>query len=218
MIDEVFLAEIVHKAKNSLGGINGFATLLKRDLDPDDPKRRLAQRVEDGVLKLNEFIESFMTLVRIVDPKQEDIQLNRLVKDVLTNYYSEQQQLFDNLDVGSSFFGEKVNIVGDTTLLRHLFLHIVRTVYLMNGKIESVRIASEDKFVTVDFVLVDCDGLEKSCDDFDDYIKNCEMVEIRLSLSIISKMTKLHCGKVQTHMISPDKTIMSVCLQKDWNL
>ncbi len=215
LIDEAFLAEIVHKAKNSLGGINGFATLLKRDLDPDDPKQRLAQRVEEGVFRLNEFIESLMTLVRIVEPKKKNVQLNRLVKDVLTNNYSEQKQLFDDSDVWSKFFEAKVNIQGDSTMLQHLFFHIIRAANLMNGKVKSVRIIPEDTSVNVDFTLVDCDGLEKSSVDFDQFVKNCEFVEIRLSLSIIIKMVKIHHGKVQTHMISPNQYIMSICLPRD---
>ncbi len=214
-VDEAFLADIVHKAKNSLGGICGFATLLKRDFDPDDPKKRLAQRVEDGVLRLNEFLESLMTLVRVVEPKWKNVQLHRLVKDVLTNYYIDQQQLFSNTSVESEFNEKPVEISADVTLLRHLFLQLVQFVKHIGGKIESVQIDSDTPdFAIVSFSLVDCDVQIDTSEDLETLLEECESVEARLSLSIMAKMSGIHKGKVAISMISPTQYSVSVYLSK----
>jgi nitrogen-specific signal transduction histidine kinase len=54
------LTEVIHKIKNSLGGIGGFAALLERDLGPDDPRTNLAQRIQNGVVRMNDFVVDLM--------------------------------------------------------------------------------------------------------------------------------------------------------------
>ena len=59
-----FLSDVVHKIKNNLGGIGGFASLLERDFERSDPRKRLLQRIIDGVHRLNDFVIHLMTLVQ----------------------------------------------------------------------------------------------------------------------------------------------------------
>jgi len=42
-------ATVAHEIRNPLGGIGGFAKLLQRDIPEDDPRRRLSERIIEGV-------------------------------------------------------------------------------------------------------------------------------------------------------------------------
>ena len=61
-VNQKLFADAVHSIKNSLGGIAGFAALLDRDLDSEDPKKRLTQRIQDGVMRVNDMVVSLMLL------------------------------------------------------------------------------------------------------------------------------------------------------------
>ena len=41
-------ATVAHEIRNPLGGIRGFAALLSRDLEEDDPRRRLVDKIQIG--------------------------------------------------------------------------------------------------------------------------------------------------------------------------
>ena len=49
-----FLSDVVHKIKNNLGGISGFASLLERELRPNDPRKKLLHRIIDGVHRFSD--------------------------------------------------------------------------------------------------------------------------------------------------------------------
>ncbi len=57
-------ATVAHEIRNPLGGIEGFASLLKRDLDPADPKSKLVQKVLDGTRSLNSVVSEFLMFAR----------------------------------------------------------------------------------------------------------------------------------------------------------
>ena len=41
-------ATVAHEVRNPLGGIAGFAALLERDLEPEDPRKRLVNKIIEG--------------------------------------------------------------------------------------------------------------------------------------------------------------------------
>jgi PAS domain S-box-containing protein len=57
-------ATMAHEIRNPLGGIAGFAALLERDLDVQDPRRRLVHKITEGVGRLNRIVSSLLTYTR----------------------------------------------------------------------------------------------------------------------------------------------------------
>jgi signal transduction histidine kinase len=53
-------AGVAHEIRNPLNGIEGFASLLQRDLPADDPRHRYAARVVDGVRDLNRTVTALL--------------------------------------------------------------------------------------------------------------------------------------------------------------
>jgi signal transduction histidine kinase len=60
-------ATIAHEIRNPLGGIRGFAALLNRDIDPDDPRRRLVEKIELGAKDLERVVTELLEYTRPVD-------------------------------------------------------------------------------------------------------------------------------------------------------
>ncbi|MFH1567166.1 MAG: PAS domain S-box protein, partial [Gemmatimonadota bacterium] len=57
-------ATVAHEIRNPLGGIASFANLLERDLDVNDPSRKLVQKITEGVARLNRIVTSLLSYTR----------------------------------------------------------------------------------------------------------------------------------------------------------
>lgn len=65
------MAEFAHEIKNPLGGIEGFASLLKKELETDPRLSKLADRVIDGVSSISSTINQFLELSLERQPQKE---------------------------------------------------------------------------------------------------------------------------------------------------
>ncbi len=57
-------ATIAHEVRNPLAGIGGFAALLERDFDREDPKVQLVQKIKKGVETLNFTVTKLLNYTR----------------------------------------------------------------------------------------------------------------------------------------------------------
>ncbi len=57
-------ATVAHEVRNPLAGIGGFAALMERDMDDDDPKRPLVRKIIRGVDSLNETVTTLLNYTR----------------------------------------------------------------------------------------------------------------------------------------------------------
>lgn len=67
-------ATIAHEVRNPLGGIAGFAALLERDLPEADPRRRLVEKIIQGVDHLNETVAELLDFTKRIrkNPRKTD--------------------------------------------------------------------------------------------------------------------------------------------------
>ena len=61
-------ANVAHEIRNPLGGIGGFAALLERDLDDDDPRRNLVKKIIEGVASLDKIVTNLLIYTRPITP------------------------------------------------------------------------------------------------------------------------------------------------------
>jgi len=74
-------ATVAHEIRNPLGGIATFANLLGRDLDADDPHRRLVNKITEGVGRLNRIVTSLLTYTRPLRLNAHQVNLVDLVEE-----------------------------------------------------------------------------------------------------------------------------------------
>lgn len=57
-------ATVAHEIRNPLGGIGGYAGLLARGIPPEDPKRKLVDKIIGGVSSLNKIVSNLLVYTR----------------------------------------------------------------------------------------------------------------------------------------------------------
>ena len=76
-------ATVAHEIRNPLGGIGGFAGLLERDLDLDDPRRRLVKRIIEGVSGLNRMVTNLLNYTRPTQLNMRPVNFVQVVEDCI---------------------------------------------------------------------------------------------------------------------------------------
>lgn len=77
-------ATVAHEIRNPLGGIRGFAALLARDIDEDDPRARLVQRILAGTKVLDRVVTELLEYTRPIDLHLAATDCAQLVESAIT--------------------------------------------------------------------------------------------------------------------------------------
>lgn len=72
-------ATVAHEIRNPLGGIRGFASLLQQDIDSDDPRARLAEKIVQGTKSLDRVVNELLEYTRPVDLRLEPVNCHEIV-------------------------------------------------------------------------------------------------------------------------------------------
>lgn len=75
-------AGVAHEIRNPLGTIEGFARLLKRDLENQPAQGRLAGKIVEGVQNLNYVITNLLTYAKPMSLQFEEFVINKLMGDI----------------------------------------------------------------------------------------------------------------------------------------
>lgn len=78
-------ATVAHEIRNPLGGIRGFASLLARDLNDDDPRRRLVDKIQIGARELERVVSELLEYTRPLQLQLRTVSCAELV-DVTLGY------------------------------------------------------------------------------------------------------------------------------------
>jgi signal transduction histidine kinase len=76
-------ASVAHELRNPLGGIGGFAALLKDLLVPGSDEHRYVLKIIEGVDGLNKVATNLLAYTRPVEPRLQVIELRELLREVL---------------------------------------------------------------------------------------------------------------------------------------
>jgi len=210
-VDENFLSDVIHKIKNGLGGIGGFAALLERDLETNDPRQRLVHRIQDGVNKVNEVVVNLMTLVRDIEPSFKKVKLQSLLKEMLKDSW-EGEKSIPEISYHPNLKDVKVELWGDPQVIRKILSHAIRFTDLVKGKIEVIRVSPHTKKkVNVEFCFLNGTLPKDTSQNIVKLMNDCQPIEARLLLAIVLKMVTLHGGRVS--IISYTKNQKALMIQ-----
>jgi PAS domain S-box-containing protein len=92
-------ATVAHEVRNPLGGIQGFASLLKRDLPGDHPSQRLADKIIAGVENLDKSVTSLLTYAREISLSQRLVDVEGFLEDVLSYFSADINHNADKYEV-----------------------------------------------------------------------------------------------------------------------
>lgn len=75
-------AELAHEIRNPLGSLALFAGMLVEDLQPQPAQLELAQRIQEGVQRLNTLVTNTLTFSRDLAPRPQPLALHRFWEDL----------------------------------------------------------------------------------------------------------------------------------------
>ena len=76
-------ATVAHEIRNPLGGIRGFAALLERDIDSEDPRARLVAKILAGTKELDHVINELLEYTRPIQLDTKPVEYTALVQAAL---------------------------------------------------------------------------------------------------------------------------------------
>ncbi len=117
-------AGIAHEIRNPMGGIELFASLLKKDLATDPEKGKLADHIVSGIRNLDRIISSLLLFAKSPEPSQRQCDLNTLLDGILSE--PEMQAIPDNITLSKHYHPGAALGTGDGELLQQVFVNFLR--------------------------------------------------------------------------------------------
>ena len=196
LIRERLLADATHRMKNIMGGISGFAALLSKEMDERSGDYPLVARIQENVMRLDQFLVDVMTLVRERSLHTETIDIPSTIREVCVNYYEDvnDDSFAFPFEVESS--QPKIAFTADPLLIRNGFYHALHFVDLVSSKIDSLKIISEGSALQIRYDFACEDSLDCLKDDIVTGLGSLESIDARLSLAVSVKVIRQHGGEV----------------------
>jgi len=122
-------ATIAHQVRNPLAGIGGFAALLKRDMESDDPRQKTVDKIVRGVENLNSTVSALLGYTRTEEVRRDEVDYGDFLKTVIRQYRHENAEMvpgmFIRLMIPDSPPAVSVGLMIDRQLCRQLFCNLL---------------------------------------------------------------------------------------------
>ena len=146
-------ANVAHEIRNPLGGIGGFAALLERELDVDDPRRNLVRKIIEGVSGLNRIAANLLYYTRPMQPKMLKQDIVYVIDEVLALMEVELEQDGKNIAIERNFPADCQEIKLDSEMFHQVLLNLFKNAVESmddNGKMKvGVRMESDSRNLVV---------------------------------------------------------------------
>lgn len=119
-------ASVAHELRNPLGGIGGFAALLKDTLPPEGDAFRYATKIIEGVNGLNKVATNLLAYTRTVDARLQRLELRTLLREVLSFIQIEIEQEGLPLGLEVELGSRELPVRMDPELMRQSFLNLLK--------------------------------------------------------------------------------------------
>lgn len=131
-------ATVAHEVRNPLSAIAGFAGLLSRDLDDNDPRQKTVGKITQGVERLNQTVETLLNYSRFQEISRRDTVHHDFVKSTVEQYRRDNQDRLRNIQLRVEEFEppEAADTITslDTVLYRQVLTNILdNAVQALNG-------------------------------------------------------------------------------------
>jgi len=119
-------ASVAHELRNPLGGIGGFAALLKDLLAPGGDEHRYVLKIIEGVDGLNKVATNLLAYTRPVEPRLQTVDLRTLLREVLSFVQIEVEQERLPIELKVELGERELPVRLDPELMRQSFLNLCK--------------------------------------------------------------------------------------------
>ncbi len=192
-------ATVAHEIRNPLAGIGGFAGLLERDLDGDDPRRALVKKIVQGVSSLNKIVSNLLVYTRHMELNLQRVDFVEWMEEILN--YAEIEISKENKDIvilRDYKFG-KMDARIDPEKFQQVFLNLIfNAIQSIEGKGRiTIRADLDEKDFMRVAIVDDGKGISKDIMDkiFNPFFTTKEQ-GTGLGLAIVQRIVTLHGGSI----------------------
>lgn len=118
-------AQVAHEIRNPLGGIKGFAALLKRDLSKSPDLQQMAAYIVEGTDNLNRLVSRVLDYARPLQPHFETVDLISLLREVQQHVLADEGVYKPNIDIFIETTLESAPIPLDQQLFKSALLNLI---------------------------------------------------------------------------------------------
>ncbi len=115
-------AQVAHEIKNPLGGIKGFASLLKREAR-EESQERLITHIAEGIANIDKLVNDLLDFTRPQPQPKQLVDLNLIAQEALTLLAQEAD--LRKIAVESQMKGKGMKIEGHSLKLRQAILNLL---------------------------------------------------------------------------------------------
>ncbi len=188
--------QFAHKIRNPLGGIMGFAALLERDFDEDDPRRVYVGKILEGVSKLDKYISDLLLFARPMKPTLERYEIHDLLQKNLRILASQaaRNQIYELKECAQPVF-----ITLDAELFAEIVSHVHEFIGFWGKKQAPVAVKvmshPENHQATISFLfLLTPNGQKLHLEKEEEVTGSFLAQEEGLALAIVKRLTEILDG------------------------
>jgi len=208
-------ATVAHEVRNPLGGIAGFASLLKRDLPKNHEGQRLVDKILTGVENLDKSVSSLLMYARDISPAIRDVNVYDFVRELSTFFAVDANHAKGNYNLSVEVTNPDLTWRFDPEFIRQGMLN------LLNNAVQAMPTGGEVRLVA----KVD-DSLYLSVHDQGDGVSDDIRGKIftpffttkkggtGLGLATVRKIAEAHGGEIEVCDNDNRGTVFTVVLPK----
>jgi PAS domain S-box-containing protein len=118
-------ATVAHEIRNPLAGIGGFAGLLERDLEGDDPRRALVKKIVQGVSSLNKIVSNLLVYTRPMELQMQRVDFIEWMEDILRYAELEIEKEHKDIRIVRDYRFPRIEARIDPEKFQQVFLNLI---------------------------------------------------------------------------------------------
>ena len=194
-------ATVAHEIRNPLGGIGGYAGLLARGIPPEDPKRKLVDKIIGGVSSLNKIVSNLLVYTRRTSLQKHRLELGSWLEGILAHAAIEIEKEGKQIRLGREDEGSPLYAEIDPERFQQIMLNLlINAMQSIEGE-GSITVGLHKRGGHVELSVADSGkGIEAANLEqiFTPFFTTKEQ-GTGLGLAIVKKIVDLHEGEILVH-------------------
>jgi PAS domain S-box-containing protein len=208
-------ATVAHEIRNPLGGIEGFAALLERDLADRPDKREMARQILQGARSLNAIVTCLLDFTRPVSLTLRRASLGAVADSALGVVEQEMAAQAARVSVVRDFAAHDVAAVDPEQMVR-VVLNLVRNAWQAMPEGGEIAVATErtEEAVTLSVRDTGCGMTEAVREKLFSPFFTTKETGTGLGLSIVRKIVLAHGGSIEVNSAPGTGTTVTVTVPR----
>ncbi|MCX7725247.1 MAG: ATP-binding protein [Chitinispirillaceae bacterium] len=193
-------ATVAHEIRNPLGAMGMWVALLEKDLEPEDPKRRIVTKITEGLSRLNKIVSNLLVFTRPVKVELKKVDIRYIVKENIDFMRVETESINPQIDIKYTHSDTPIILSIDPEKISQALLNLcLNGVQAMpSGGTLTVSVSEEvHGYVIISIEDTGCGIPEENLQKIFDPFFTTKEDGTGLGLAIVKKYVELHCGYIE---------------------